>query len=132
MRLVMTNRENRESRVEDGFTLIELLIVIVVLGVLSAVVIFAMGSVTANAQATACIADAKTVETAVGVYNTSNSTPIGLETGITPGTPVTVGAVTGYAQGTQAVLLLATGDLNAWPLASNGYSMSLSTAAAGG
>ncbi len=63
----------------QGFTLVELLIVITVLGVLAAIVIFALGSITAKSAVAACNSDATTVDTAVQAYDT--------ETGGTP--PVT-------------------------------------------
>jgi prepilin-type N-terminal cleavage/methylation domain-containing protein len=52
-----------------GFTLIELLIVIVVLGILAAVVVFALGGVSSQSAVAACNADAKTVQTAVAAYD---------------------------------------------------------------
>jgi prepilin-type N-terminal cleavage/methylation domain-containing protein len=52
-----------------GFTLIELLIVIVVLGILAAVVVFSLGSVTGQSVISACQADGATVETAIAAYN---------------------------------------------------------------
>ena len=51
-----------------GFTLLELLVVVVILGILSAVVIFTLGGVTAQAAVSACKSDARTVEVAVSVY----------------------------------------------------------------
>jgi prepilin-type N-terminal cleavage/methylation domain-containing protein len=59
---------------DSGFTLIELLIVIVILGVLSAIVVFAVGSTGKNAAAAACQTDTKTVETAVEAYKAEVTT----------------------------------------------------------
>lgn len=49
---------------QEGFTLIELIIVIVVLGILSGVVVLAVGSTRADAQSVACRTDARTIQTA--------------------------------------------------------------------
>ena len=59
----------RDAGEIDGFTLIELLIVIVVLGILAAVVIFALGGVTSQSAKAACSADGATINTAVSAYN---------------------------------------------------------------
>jgi len=53
---------------EQGFTLIELLIVILVLGILAAIVIFALGGVAGQSANAACNTDAKTVEVGVAAY----------------------------------------------------------------
>jgi prepilin-type N-terminal cleavage/methylation domain-containing protein len=53
---------------DSGFTLIELLIVVVILGVLSAIVVFAVGSTGKNAASAACQTDTKSVETALEAY----------------------------------------------------------------
>jgi len=58
------------GRVDNGFTLIELLIVIVVLGILAAVVIFALGGITGKSAIAACQADGATVSTAMSALNT--------------------------------------------------------------
>jgi general secretion pathway protein G len=57
---------------ETGFTLIELLIVIVVLGILAGVVIFALGGVTGQSAIAACKSDGATVSTALAAFNTDN------------------------------------------------------------
>lgn len=53
---------------DEGFTLIELLIVIVILGILAAVVVFAVGGITQNAEEQACNAEERTVQTAVEAF----------------------------------------------------------------
>ena len=51
-----------------GFSLIELLIVIVILGILAAVTVFAVRGITDKGTTSACRTDQKTIETAVESY----------------------------------------------------------------
>jgi type II secretion system protein G len=62
----------RRAKGEEGFTLIELLIVIVILGILAAVVVFAVGGITGRGTTNACKADWSTVNTAVEAYKADN------------------------------------------------------------
>ena len=59
---------------ERGFTLIELLVVIVILGVLAAVVVFAVGGITDKGKASSCTIEVRTVNTALQAYNAKSAT----------------------------------------------------------
>jgi prepilin-type N-terminal cleavage/methylation domain-containing protein len=63
-------REARKN--QDGFTLIELLIVIVILGVLAGIVVFAVNGIQDKGQASACKSDVKTVTVAGEAYYAQN------------------------------------------------------------
>ncbi len=56
---------NTMKKNDEGFTLIELLIVIVILGILATVVVFAVGGITNRGKDRACKADRSTIEVAV-------------------------------------------------------------------
>jgi prepilin-type N-terminal cleavage/methylation domain-containing protein len=99
---------NRRHRGLQGFTLIEMLIVIVVLGVLAAIVVFALGGVTGQSATAACTSDARTVSTAVSAYEASP--PSGVAVGTAPSSLSTL--VPGY--------------LKSLPANSNLYAISLS------
>lgn len=53
---------------DEGFTLVELLIVIVILGILATIVVFAVRGITDQGQASSCKATAKTYEVAIEAY----------------------------------------------------------------
>ena len=63
----------RLDRSDEGFTLIELLIVIVILGVLAGIVVFAVGGINDTSKISACKSDVKTVETAAEAYYAGTS-----------------------------------------------------------
>jgi general secretion pathway protein G len=57
---------------DKGFTLVELLIVIVILGVLSTVTVFAVSGITDRGRESRCDADLRTMQVAVEAYYAEN------------------------------------------------------------
>jgi general secretion pathway protein G len=81
-------RQRRTQRGEDGgFTLIELLIVIVILGILAGIVVFAVQNLTGSSAKASCGDDLKAVETATEAYKAQLGAYPGLANGWTQGTP---------------------------------------------
>jgi len=62
------DRIREARRNESGFTLIELLIVIVILGVLAGIVVFAVSGINDTSKNSACKADTKNVEIAAEAF----------------------------------------------------------------
>jgi prepilin-type N-terminal cleavage/methylation domain-containing protein len=97
---------------DEGFTLIELLIVTIVLGILAAIVVFAVQNLGSATAQTACASDFKTVENAVESYkaemgNYPDGTPT-VGTGIQTDTdPSATTNAAGAASGTGSELLTA-------------------------
>ena len=66
------HRMIERARQEEGFTLIELMIVIVILGVLAGIVLFAVGGITDRGTVAACKTDTSTIQTGVEAYYAKN------------------------------------------------------------
>ena len=97
---------------QDGFTLIELLIVIVILGILAAIVVFAVGSATSDSKVSACKADKKTLTVALEAYKAkSGSYPA--------------------AQSAASHALLVPDYMKAWPGSSDGTTTTFASASDG-
>lgn len=69
---------------DEGFTLIELLIVIIILGILAAIVVFAVGSTRGDSVTATCKTDVKSIQlgaeavkTKTGSYPTNNGSGTG-------------------------------------------------------
>ena len=62
------HRMIERAREEGGFTLIELMIVIVILGILAGIVLFAVGGITDRGTTAACKTDVSTIQTGVEAY----------------------------------------------------------------
>jgi prepilin-type N-terminal cleavage/methylation domain-containing protein len=125
--------EEVQSKQKDkGFTLVELLIVIVILGILATVTVFAVRGITDKGKTSACAADKKTLEVAAEAYfanyggslipTTATAVPTGavpVPTGVIPGTtPAATLAASGLLRDVSTTnwTLAADGSLTAVPL----------------
>ncbi len=74
-----------DNKQDKGFTLVELLIVIVILGILATVTVFAVRGITDQGEESACRADQKTLQVAIEAYIAQNgATPAVTEAGLVP------------------------------------------------
>jgi prepilin-type N-terminal cleavage/methylation domain-containing protein len=70
----MTTPKSSPRRDDPGFTLVELLIVIVILGILATVTVFAVRGITDQGKSSACGQEIKTLETAQESHMAKNGT----------------------------------------------------------
>ncbi len=66
----LRSRSDYEDKnlVQKGFTLVELLVVIVILGILAAVVVFAVGGITNSSKTSSCKIEVRTINTATQAF----------------------------------------------------------------
>ena len=79
-----------ENKQDKGFTLVELLIVIVILGILATVTVFAVRGITDSGQKNSCAVDNRTLTTSIEAFYAQNQRD-----------PVSIAEMTG---GTQPLL----------------------------
>jgi len=98
------------SKRDKGFTLVELLIVIVILGILATVTVFAVRGITDKGKTSACAADKKTLEVAVEAYLAQVGGAVPAESALVPNYLVSESANYNITAGSGVVTPVAGGD----------------------
>jgi prepilin-type N-terminal cleavage/methylation domain-containing protein len=86
-----------KKREEEGFTLIELLIVVIILGVLAAIVVFAVGNARKDSVQSSCKTSLKSVELSAEAVNTKGGSYPTAQTDMT--TPAKGGLLKSWPDG---------------------------------
>lgn len=77
-KLKMIWQDAKQLKDERGLTLVELLVVVVILGIIAAIAVVAIGGIIENSKKDAMVADAKQMVSAAKLYTASN--PVSSET----------------------------------------------------
>lgn len=123
------NKRLSEAR-EGGFTLIELLIVIVILGILAAIVVFAIGSTRGDSLASSCKTNFKSIELSAEAIKTKKG-KYPVYTWSSSSTDATNPLVAGAGSGSPVVPFNNGAVLKTYPTAGNDYQLVYSASSPG-
>jgi type IV pilus assembly protein PilA len=76
-KMKMIWQDAKQLKDERGLTLVELLVVVVILGIIAAIAVVAIGGIIENSKKDAMVADAKQMVSAAKLYTASNDVPAG-------------------------------------------------------
>ena len=104
--------------IDEGFTLIELLIVIIILGILAAIVVFAVGNTKKDATNASCVTDVKAIMLAEEAYKVHLNQGYATDSGVL--TNATNGNLKSWPGSGTAVVFTLSGTSTAYTLAVSG------------